>query len=78
LSGFKRFLIKASLRKVPALEPLTNDLYERARAFAATGPDTDAGDEAGVQLIIAAHELIASARRLRGARSTSPSPAKDT
>ncbi len=67
-------LIKASLGKVPALKGLREDFYVRARAFAATGDDTDAGDEAGAQLVLAAHEFISAAKRLRGLRTTEAPP----
>lgn len=66
MSGFKGLLVKTALLKVPSLRPLTEDFCVRARAYAATTEDSDASDEARVQLLLAAHELIALAKSIRG------------
>ncbi len=74
MSGFKRLLVKAALFKVPALNGLTVDLCARARTLATTGDDTDAGDEARVQLVLAAYELLNGARRVDRTRPTEVKP----
>lgn len=71
--SFKSLLVKASLGKVPALRGWTDDLCKRARAFAEAEGMAET-DEARAQMVLAAHELIAAARRLRG-ESRCPTPA---
>lgn len=74
MSGFKSMLVKAALLKIPALKGYTEDLCERARAFAETTEDSDAGDEARVQLVLAAYELLNAGRRLRADRPAQEKP----
>ncbi len=69
--SFRSLLVKASLGKVPALHGLTTDLCQRARAYAEAEGVAET-DEARVQLVLAAHELISGARRVRVSPSASP------